>query len=129
MVRGILLEENRRLGRIAGADLKNSTLNRGLPAGNPIANLFVIVVGALVIGGSVVLGFVAFVVLGSILVVLASVIGLRLWWFNRKLRRQAPNNQGSHQRRHQGGNGGVIEGEFQVLDDRRDGNGPDEPGP
>ena len=108
--------------------MKNSTLNRGLPAGNPIANLFVIVVGALVIGVSVVLGFVAFVVLGSILVVLASVVGLRLWWFNRKLRRPASNNQGSHQSRHQGGNGGVIEGEFQVLDDRRDGRGPDEPG-
>jgi protein-S-isoprenylcysteine O-methyltransferase Ste14 len=107
--------------------LKNSTINRGLPAGNPIANLFVIVVGALVIGVSVVLGFVAFVVLGSILVVLAGVVGLRLWWFNRKLRSQAPADD---QRRRQGGsNGGVIEGEFQVLDDRRDGRGPDEPGP
>ena len=110
--------------------MKNSTINRGLPAGNPIANLFVIVVGALVIGVSVVLGFVAFVVLGSILVVLAGVVGLRLWWFNRKLRSEAPDNQGSHQRRHQGGsNSGVIEGEFQVLDDHRDGRGPDEPGP
>lgn len=112
--------------------MKNSTLNRGLPAGNPIANIFVIVVGALVIGVSVVLGFVAFVVLGSILVVLAGVVGLRLWWFNRKLRRQAPNNQGSnqgsHQRRHQGGSGGVIEGEYQVLDDRRDSVGRDDPG-
>ncbi|MGB5510822.1 MAG: hypothetical protein WBM87_03845 [Woeseiaceae bacterium] len=113
--------------------MKNSTLNRGLPAGNPIANLFVIVVGALVIGVSVVLGFVAFVVLGSILVVLAGVVGLRLWWFNRKLRRQAPKNQGSHQgsqqrRRQDGSNGGVIEGEFQVLDDRRDSVGRDDPG-
>ena len=112
------------LHQIAGADLKNSTLNRGLPAGNPIANLFVIVVGALVIGVSVVLGFVAFVVLGSILVVLAGVVGLRLWWFNRKLRSQAPDDQ----RRHQGGNSGVIEGEFQVLDDRRDGQRHDDPG-
>jgi protein-S-isoprenylcysteine O-methyltransferase Ste14 len=100
-----------------GVSLKNSTLNRGIPAGNPIANLFVIVVGALVIGVSVVLGFVAFVVLGSVLVVLAGVIGLRLWWFNRKLRSQVPDNK----KRHDGGNGGVIEGEFQVLDDSRDG--------
>ncbi len=102
--------------------MKNSTLNRGLPAGNPIANLFVIVVGALVIGVSVVLGFVAFIVLGSILVVLAGVVGLRLWWFNRKLRSQAPDNPS----RHDGGNGGVIEGEFQVLDARRDGRGDDD---
>ena len=102
--------------------MKNSTINRGLPAGNPIANLFVIVVGALVIGVSVVLGFVAFVVLGSILVVLAGVVGLRLWWFNRKLRSQAPDKQ----TRHAGGNGGVIEGEFQVLDDRREDRGDDD---
>ncbi len=96
--------------------MKNSTVNRGLPAGNPIANLFVIVVGALVIGVSVVLGFVAFIVLGSIVVVLAGVVGLRLWWFNRKLRSQAPDNQS----RQDGGNSGVIEGEFQVLDHNRD---------
>lgn len=94
--------------------MKNSTLNRGLPAGNPIANLFVIIVGALVIGVSVVLGFVAFVVLGSILVVLAGVVGLRLWWFNRKLRGQMADKQ----TRQAGSDGGVIEGEFQVLDDR-----------
>ena len=99
--------------------MKYSSANRGLPAGNPIANLFVIIVGALVIGVSVVLGFVAFVVLGSIVLMLASFVGIRLWWFNRKLRRQPSDSQGTGDT---GGPGqsGVIEGEFKVLDEPGD---------
>ena len=96
--------------------MKYSTSNRGLPAGNPIANIFVILVGALVIGASIVLGFVAFVVLGSIIAVLASVIGLRLWWFNRKLRRQGQNGRPDRP----SGPGGLIEGEYRVVDDKDD---------
>ena len=92
--------------------MRYSSLNRGFPAGNPIANVFVIVVGVLAIAVSVVLGFVAFVVLGSIVAVLAAVVGLRMWWFNRKLRKQG--------RRAPAGETGVIEGEFRVIDDRRD---------
>ncbi len=93
--------------------MRYSSLNRGFPAGNPIANVFVIVAGALLIAISIVLGFVAFVVLGSIVAVLAAVVGLRLWWFNRKLRRQGRRGPGEAP-------GGVIEGEFRVIDDRRD---------
>ncbi|MCP4299935.1 MAG: hypothetical protein GY783_05085 [Gammaproteobacteria bacterium] len=96
--------------------MKHSSANRGIPAGNPIANVFVVLVGALAIAVSVVLGFVAFVVLGSIVAVLAAVIGLRLWWFNRKLKSQGqpgPTNG-------EAAPGGVIEGEFHVIDDGRD---------
>jgi len=45
------------------------------------------------------------------------VVGLRLWWFNRKLR----SGQGGGQRVNRPA-GGVIEGEFQVVekdDDKR----------
>lgn len=96
--------------------MKYSSVNRGISAGNPIANIFVILVGALVIGISVVLGFVAFVVLGSIIAVLAAGIGLRLWWFNRKLRGKMPPGAGAQEP----APGGVIEGEFQVIEDDRD---------
>ncbi|MCP5093566.1 MAG: hypothetical protein GY949_21900 [Gammaproteobacteria bacterium] len=96
--------------------MKYSSGNRGIPAGNPIANIFVVLVGALVIGVSVVLGFVAFVVLGSIIAVLAAAIGLRLWWFNRKLRGKTPRGAGAQEP----APGGVIEGEFQVIEDDRD---------
>ena len=96
--------------------MKYSSSNRGIPVGNPIANIFVVLVGALVIGVSVVLGFVAFVVLGTIVVVLAAVIGLRVWWFNRKLKSQVQRGSTSSQP----GSGGVIEGEFHVVEDDRD---------
>ncbi len=89
--------------------MKYSSANRGFPAGNPIANVFVIVVGALAIGVSVVLGFFAFIVLGSIVAVLAAIVGLRLWWLNRRL----------NGRRQAGKAGGVIEGEFHVVDEDR----------
>ncbi|MGI9236947.1 MAG: hypothetical protein ACR2QZ_06095 [Woeseiaceae bacterium] len=92
--------------------MKYSSSNRGLPAGNPIANVFVILAGALIIAVSVVLGFVAFVVLGSIVAVFAAVIGLRIWWFNRKqgLRRGAGEAGGPSQP------GNYIEGEYQVVE-------------
>ena len=89
--------------------MKYSSANRGFQAGNPIANIFVIVVGALAIGVSVVLGFFAFIVLGSIIAVLAAFVGLRLWWLNRRMP--------GRRRTEKGGTGGVIEGEFHVVDE------------
>ena len=97
--------------------MKFSSVNRGFPAGNPIANIFVIVVGALAISASIVLGFFAFVIVGSIVLIMASIIGLRVWWFKRKMRGQAPPGSA----RTSDAEGGVIEGEFRVVaDDRKD---------
>lgn len=97
--------------------MKYSSVNRGFPAGNPIANIFVIIVGALVIGASIVLGFFAFMIIGSIVLIMASIIGLRVWWFKRKFRARAPADSASGN----ANNGGVIEGEYQVVaDDRED---------
>lgn len=89
-------------------------MQRGLPAGNPIANALVVIVGALAIGASVVLGFFAFVVLGSILLVLGAIIGLRVWWFNRKLRRDLGGEPAAELRTRLD----VIEGEYTVVKDR-----------
>ena len=78
---------------------------------NPIANALVVLVGVLVIAASVVLGFVAFVVLGSVLLVLGAIVSLRMWWLNRKLGRtglRRPGQAGSDE-------GGVIEGECHVV--------------
>jgi predicted lipid-binding transport protein (Tim44 family) len=85
-------------------------MQRGIPVGNPIANALVIIVGALAIGASIVLGFIAFVVLGSIVLVLGAIIGLRVWWFNRKLRQQAGTRPPSGAQQQ-----GVIEGEYHVV--------------
>ena len=102
--------------------MKYSSTDRGFPAGNPIANIFVVIVGALAIGASIVLGFFAFVILGSIVLIMAALIGIRVWWFKRKMGGQVPpggNSSGDPGRAERAG--GVIEGEYQVVaDDRED---------
>ncbi len=62
--------------------------NRGFPGGNPIANALVIIAGTLIIAASVVIGFFAIVIVGAAFLVLAAVVGIRLWWMRRKLRRE-----------------------------------------
>jgi len=96
--------------------LNYSSSKRGFPAGNPIANAFVIIVGALAIGASIVLGFFAFVILASILIVFSAIIGIRLWWFNRKL--QKTQEQPGTPRPDRPG--GVIEGEYRVVIEEQD---------
>lgn len=58
-----------------------------VPTGNPLVNALMVVVGIVAMGAMVVLGIVAFLVVASILVVLAGIVGLRLWWIGRKLRK------------------------------------------
>ena len=94
--------------------VRYSTPNRGFPAGNPLANALVIIVGALVIGASIVLGFLAFVVLASVILVMAAIIGIRVWWLSRKLRKsgkEAPGGARPPSR--------VIEGEYHVIVEER----------
>ena len=85
-----------------------------LPGNNPIANALVIVVGAVVIGLALILGFFAFLALGALVLVSTAVVGLRLWWLKRKLGRQ----NGHAERRDESGQ--VIEGEFLVMKDEQE---------
>ncbi len=101
--------------------MRYSSANRGLPTGNPIASALVIVVGALAIGVSIVLGFLAFVVLGSVILVIAGIVGIRLWWFNRQLRRNAGNGHAASARRET--SNGAIEGEYRVVHQDSDDDG------
>ena len=91
--------------------MKYSSTHRGMPAGNPIANALVVIVGALAIGISIVLGFFAFVVLAGIVLVLGSIIAIRVWWFGRQLRKQA----GEEPLSQNPSPGGVIEGEYHLV--------------
>jgi len=87
--------------------------NRQFPAGNPLANLFVIIVGALVVGVSVVLGVVAFITLGGLVLVLAAVIGVRVWWLGRKMRKQFA--AGETEPGEKSASIEIIEGEYHVV--------------
>ena len=102
--------------------MKYSSVERGFPAGNPLANALVIIVGTLAIAASIVLGFFAFVVLGSVLVILAAVIGIRLWWFNRKMRK-SPEFRERAGKSSRGGSE-TIEGEYRVVNEERDERAP-----
>ena len=101
----------------------NFTSNRGFPAGNPIANALVIVVGALAIAGSVVLGFFAFLVVASLVAICAAILGIRAWWFRHAPGRTAPQpdapQRAAADRSRTRGN--VIEGEFRVIEGRKGG--------
>ena len=85
--------------------------NRGIPAGNPIANALVIIVGALAIVASIVLGFFAFIVLAGIVLVLGAIIGVRVWWLNRKLARSARSSAPTRPSEPSE----VIEGQYHVV--------------
>lgn len=88
--------------------------NGQFPAGNPIANALVVIAGVFVIGLAIVLGVVAFVALGSVLLVLGAIIGIRVWWLNRRYRREFARQQPSGGRRTDG-RVDVIEGEYREV--------------
>lgn len=98
--------------------MRYSSVNRGFPAGNPLANVLVIVVGTLAIAASLVLGFFVFVILGSLLLVLAAIFGVRLWWFRRRMTKSPANAATtSHEA---GAAPETIEGEYHVIIEERD---------
>ncbi len=99
------------------------TPNTHFPAGNPLANVLVVIVGALVIGLTIVLGVVAFVALGGIILVLAAVLGVRMWWLGRKLPKHG--RAASGRGRSGPGDNTVIEGECRVVSEHRDEDRPD----
>jgi hypothetical protein len=103
--------------------LNRQTSNRQIFAGNPIANLLVVIVGVLTIGAFIVLGVVAAVALGGIVVVLAGVLGIRMWWLGRKMPGQNRPASGKGHSAHPGST--VIEGEYRVVSADQDDDRPD----
>jgi len=102
--------------------MNSSFRSRQLPYDNPLANALVIVVGVLAIAVSLVIGVVALFAIGAAVMILAAVIGIRVWWFNRRLRRQGRTGGKPRDDRAPGDRHAVIEGEFRVLHGRDDRN-------
>jgi len=99
--------------------------NRQLPAGNPLANVLVVIVGIIVISLSLALGFVVFVGIAGFMLIMAAVVSVRVWWLKRRFAakvgeepRHSPRTTGTIR---------IIEGEYQEVrksrDDESDGQG------
>lgn len=87
--------------------------HRQFPAGNPLANALVIIVGIIVISLSLALGFFMFLGIAGFVLVMGAVVGVRNWWLRRRFgasagRQQARANERPEQPR-------VIEGEFREV--------------
>jgi len=100
----------------------SSFRGRQLPYDNPLANALVIVVGVLAIAVSFVIGVVALFAIAAAVMILAAVIGIRVWWFKRKLRGQGRAAAGQRHRPAADRQKSVIEGEYRVLRSRDDAN-------
>jgi hypothetical protein len=87
--------------------LQKIYIKNGAAGGNPLANALVVVVGAIVITVSLVLGFFAFLALSAVVLVAAAVIGIRVWWAQRKMPAQAASTTSAESE--------LIEGEFHVV--------------
>jgi hypothetical protein len=95
--------------------------NRQLPGNSPFANVLVVVLGAVAIAVSFVIGIVAFVALAAAVVVLGAVIWLRIAWLGWKSRKHG--GQRSQTAQTPGGqspSNSVIEGEYHVVPGKKD---------
>lgn len=89
------------------------------PVGNPLANALVVIVGTVMIGLSLILGFFAFIAIGSVVLVMAAIIGIRIWWLQRRLRKEGVLRPDAPEA--SGGSIEIIEGEYRVVSrDSRD---------
>lgn len=82
--------------------------------GGPLANAVLILAAAIVIGVSLVLGVVAFLVLATLVLGAGAVIGVRNWWLRRK---GGVSVDASAPKSSPGPSADVIEGEFHVVKD------------
>lgn len=94
---------------------------RQFPAGNPLANILVIIAGIFVISLVLTLGFFVFLGIAGFVLVMASVMGIRGWWYRRKFAAGARGTASTKTEVHDSHR--IIEGEYHEI---RRGNGHDD---
>jgi tellurite resistance protein TehA-like permease len=93
--------------------------NRQFPAGNPLANVLVVIVGIIVISLSLALGFVVFIGIAGFMLVMAAIISVRAWWLKRRFGAQKGGGQVNSTSRREIHR--VIEGEYHEVRQRNSG--------
>jgi len=58
--------------------------HRQFPAGNPLANVLVVIAGLVVLSLSLALGFFVFIAVASFVLVMAATMSVRNWWLRRR---------------------------------------------
>lgn len=111
VVRG-LLHQDRQVTR--ESELNQQFRQRQFPAGNPLANALVVIVGIIVISLSLALGVFVFLAVSGFVLVMAVVMSIRNWWFRRKLAGKPA--QDGQQHRPRPASRQIIEGEYQRVD-------------
>lgn len=96
--------------------MKFFLLNRRVFSKNPIVNLLIIISGIIVTLASLVLGFFAFLIIGSIVLVIIFLIGIRMWWLNNKIYKNMSSRYKERTYENKK-NEEYIEGEYQIVDD------------
>ena len=91
--------------------------NRQLPGNSPFANVLVVVLGAIAIAISFVIGFVAFVALAAAVLVIGAVIWIRIAWMSLQVRKQG--GKQTHAGSSQNSGHSVIDGEYHVSPARK----------
>lgn len=91
--------------------------HRQFPAGNPLANALVVIVGIIVISLSLALGFFVFIGIAGFMLVMAAVISVRAWWLGKRFGATKDAEQvrtSSKRETHR-----IIEGEYHEVRSRR----------
>ena len=88
---------------------------------NPVVNFISIVVGAAIAAGALILGFLTFTFLAGLLLIVACLVAIRIWWIRYVVLRRSQSAPGNRPPGSDSAQGPVtIEGEFQPVKDRRD---------
>jgi membrane protein implicated in regulation of membrane protease activity len=86
---------------------------RSLPPNpNPFVRALTLVIAAVAVGVSMLFGFIAFLILAGMALVLVIVVSIRVWWLRHNIRRHMQDQQRQPP-------GEFIEGEYEVKDDSR----------
>ena len=87
--------------------------HRQFAAGNPLANILVVIAGIIIIAISLALGFFVFLGMAGFVLLMAAVMSVRGWWYRRRFASKAAGE--AEPNRHTTVRKQIIEGEYREV--------------